>query len=46
MKLPKFVKNPLKVALRKTEVEHPLLLKIILTSEKEAIILFKIKYKL
>ena len=35
MKLSKFVKTPLNVALRKTEVKNPLLPRVILTSKKE-----------
>ena len=35
MKLSKFVKTPLNVALQKTEVENPLLPRVILTSKKE-----------
>ena len=47
MKPSKFVKTALNVALRKTEVETPLLPRVILTSKKrKAIILFKIKCKL
>ena len=40
------IKTPLIVALRKTEVENPLSLRVILTSKKQAIIMFKIKCKL
>ena len=38
MKLSKFVKIPLNVALRKTEVENPLLPRVILTSKKERLL--------
>ena len=38
MKLSKFVKTPLNVALRKTEMENPLLPRIILTSKKESLL--------
>ena len=47
MKLSKFVKTPLNVALRKTEVENLLLPRVILRFKKrKAIILLKIKCKL
>ena len=39
MKLSKFVKTPLNVALQKTEVENPLLPRVILTSKKERLLL-------
>ena len=35
MKLSKFVKNPLNVALRKTEVGNPLISRLILTLKKK-----------
>ena len=39
MKLSKFVKTPLNMALRKAETENPLLPRVILTSEKERLLL-------
>ena len=44
MRLSKFVKTPLNVALRKNEVENPLLPSVILTSKKERL-LFCSKFK-
>ena len=38
MKLSKFVKTPLNVVLRKTEVENPLLPRVIFTSKKERLL--------
>ena len=40
MKLLEFVKTPLSVALRKTEMENPLLPRVILTSEKERLLFY------